>query len=132
MNKLSGKIVSINNNEHISIVEVDVEGDIFRSIIIETPASVPFLKVGAQIKIMFKETEVIIAKNFSGLISIQNKVRCKINGIQKGKFLSKIELNFKDRNIYSVITSDSVERLDLKLNEKVYALIKTNEIMIAP
>lgn len=132
MNKLSGKIVSINNNEHISIVEVDVEGDIFKSIIIETPASVPFLKVGAQIKIMFKETEVIIAKNFSGFISVQNQVRCKINGIQKGKFLSKIELNFKDRNIYSVITSDSVERLDLKLNEKVYALIKTNEIMIAP
>jgi molybdopterin-binding protein len=132
MNKLSGKIVSIKNNEHISVVEVDVNGDIFKAIIIETPTSVSFLKIGAPINILFKETEVIIAKNFSGLISIQNKVDCKISGIQSGKFLSKVELSFKEAKINSIISSEAVERLNLRINEMVFALIKTNEIMIAP
>ncbi len=92
MNSLKGIIKSIKSDEHFSIVEIDSNGNTFKSIIIETADSAPFLKKGSDIKIMFKETEVSIAKNFSGMISMQNKMHCIIKEITKGKLLSKLIL----------------------------------------
>lgn len=132
MNSLKGIITRIKSDEHFSLVEMEANGNTFKSIIIETPETVSFLKIGSHIKIMFKETEVSIAKEISGKISLQNKIPCTINKIEKGKLLSKIILNFKDVQIGSVITTGAVEQLALKENDEVLALIKTNEVILAP
>lgn len=132
MNSLKGIIRSIKSDEHFSIVEIDSNGNIFKSVIIETADSAPFLKTGSVIKIMFKETEVSIAKNFSGMISMQNKMPCTIKEIIKGKLLSKLILEFNNEKIVSIITSGAVEQLNLSENEEVLALVKTNEITLAP
>ena len=132
MNSLTGNIVNVKSDEHFSIVEMDVDGIILKSIIIETAVTVPFLKTGSPVNIMFKETEVSIAKNLSGKISFQNKLPCSINGIDKGKLLSKISLDCKGNKIISIITTGAVEQLELKQNDEVLALIKTNEVIIAP
>ncbi|MGA7837199.1 MAG: TOBE domain-containing protein [Ignavibacteriaceae bacterium] len=132
MNSLAGIITEIRSDEHFSIVEIDANGNTFKSVIIETPETAPFLKTGSSIKIMFKETEVTVAKNFSGQISLQNKMPCLIKGIVKGKLLSKLILNFNNKKIVSIITTGSVDRLNLKENDEVLALVKTNEITLAP
>jgi molybdopterin-binding protein len=132
MNSLKGIIKSIKSDEHFSIIEIDSNGNTFKSIIIETADSAPFLKKGSDIKIMFKETEVSIAKNFSGMISMQNKMHCIIKEITKGKLLSKLILDFNDEKIVSIITSGAVEQLNLQVNDNVTALVKTNEVTLAP
>ncbi len=132
MNNLTGKILNVISDEHMSIVEMNVDGDVLKTIIIETPATALFLKEGTGINILFKETEVSIAKDFSGMISLQNKIKCSVKEIQKGKLLSKIVLDFNGKEICSVITSGAVEQLKLKANDEVLALIKTNEIIVAP
>lgn len=132
MNNLLGEIVAIKSDEHFSIVEMSVDGTVFKSIIIETPDTVPFLRTGNQINIMFKESEVSIAKDFKGRISLQNKIPCSIKGIEKGKLLSKIILDFNTKKIVSIITTGAVEQLQLKENDTVLALVKTNEVILAP
>ena len=132
MNNLVGEISNIKSDEHFSIVEMNVDGTIFKSIIIETPDTVPFLKAGNRISIMFKESEVSIAKDLKGRISLQNKIPCIIKGIEKGILLSKIILDFNKKKIVSVITTGAVEQLDLKENDNVLALVKTNEVILAP
>jgi len=132
MNTLKGTITEINSDEHFSVVAIDVSGVTFKSVIIETPDTVPFLRPGAAVKIMFKETEVSIAKNFSGMISMQNKMSCTIRKIKKGKLLSRVDLDFKTEKIVSIITTGAVEQLNLNGNDEVLALIKTNEITLAP
>ncbi len=132
MNNLVGEISNIKSDEHFSIVEMIVDGIIFKSIIIETPETVPFLKTGNKISIMFKESEVSIAKDLKGRISLQNKIPCIIKEIEKGKLLSKIILDFNSRKIVSVITTGAVEQLELKENDDVLALVKTNEVLLAP
>ena len=132
MNSLSGKIASIKSDEYFSIVEIDLSGVSLKSIIIETPDTVPFLKIGTPMNIMFKETEVSIAKEFSGGLSLQNKIPCIVKVIERGKLLSKLFLDCKGNKIISIITTGAVEQLDLKKNDEVLALIKTNEVMLAP
>lgn len=132
MNSLKGKIIKIKSDEHFSIVEMEVGGVSLKSIIIEIPESVPFLKIDSLVKILFKETEVSIAKNFSGKISLQNKLPCKIKEIERGKLLSKLILDCKGNKIISIITTAAVEQLELNQNEEVLALIKTNEVILAP
>ncbi|HKJ46335.1 MAG TPA: TOBE domain-containing protein [Balneolales bacterium] len=116
----------------MSILEMDVDGELLKAIVIETPETAPFLRKGNGINIMFKETEVSIAKDFSGVISLQNKMICTVKEIKKGTLLSRILLDFKGNEICSVITSAAVEQLGLSTANKITALIKTNEVMIAP
>ena len=132
MNSLVGEISNIKSDEHFSIVEMMVDENIFKSIIIETPETVPFLKTGNKINILFKESEVSIAKELKGMLSLQNKIPCIIKEIEKGKLLSKIILDFNSKKIVSVITTGAVEQLELKENDDVLALIKTNEVILAP
>ncbi len=132
MNKLDGKITSIKSDDHMSIVEMDVSGNHFKTIIIETPGTAGFLYEGSPVKIMFKETEVSIAKNFSGLISLQNKLNGNIKEIETGKLLSKITLDCKGDQIISVITAAAAGQMELRKGDSVLALVKTNEIIIAP
>ena len=132
MNKLSGKIINIKSDDHLSIIELQVGSDIFKSIVIETLETAPFLKKDANVNALFKETEVSIAKNLSGRISLQNKMKCTIKDIKKGKLLSQLMLDYSGNNIFSIITAAAVEQLELKKGDEVLALVKTNEVMITP
>lgn len=132
MNKLNGKISSVKSDDHMSIIEIDVLGDRFKTIIIETSSTVNFLNHGTPVNLLFKETEVGLAKDLSGHISLQNKINCTVKAVKKGRLLSSISLNYKGTGISSVITSAAVEQLDLREGDIVSALIKTNEIILAP
>lgn len=132
MNKLKGIISQVVSDEHMSIVEMKVNEVTLKTIVIETPDTASFLQAGNEINILFKETEVSIATDYSGKISLQNKMNCQIRAINKGRLLSTISLDFKGTDISSVITSAAVEQLNLKVNDEVTALVKTNEIIISP
>jgi molybdopterin-binding protein len=130
VNKLKGRIVHIDSSEAMSLVEVDAGGDIFSSIVLETPQSATYLKCGNPIDILFKETEVSIAKNLGGQISIRNRIKSVIKNIECGEILAKITLDYKGKNIVSIITTKSAKRLELKVGETVDWLVKTNEVSL--
>lgn len=130
MNKLPGKIMNIESSEHISIVDIDVEGDLFSSVIIETPETADYLKIGNEVFMLFKETEVSIGKALSGKLSLRNRLKSKIKTIEKGKVLTKIVLDYKGKDIVSVITTRSTNKLDLKVGDEVQGLVKANEVTI--
>lgn len=130
MNKLLGKIMNIESSEHISIVDIDVEGDLFSSVIIETPETADYLKIGNEVFMLFKETEVSIGKALSGNLSLRNRLKSKIKTIEKGTVLTKITLDYKGKDIISVITTRSTNKLDLKVGDEVQGLVKANEVII--
>ncbi len=130
MNKLQGTIVNIESSEQMSIVEVDVKGDIFSSIVLETPTTAAYLKIGARVTLLFKETEVSIAKNLSGRISIRNRAQSSVKKIEKREILTTVILDYKGREITAIISTKSANRLELKKDEDVEWLVKTNEISL--
>ncbi|MDO9274230.1 MAG: TOBE domain-containing protein [Lutibacter sp.] len=132
MNILKGNITSIKGSESLSLVKNAVGSTIFTSIIIDTPESETYFKTGNSVKVYFKETEVIIAKNEPLNISIQNKIICIIDSIRNGEILSELQLSFGEFTIKSIITTNAVKILNLKNGDTVLALIKTNEVSLSP
>ncbi|MBF0512201.1 MAG: TOBE domain-containing protein [Candidatus Omnitrophica bacterium] len=130
MNKLTGKIISVESSSHMSMVDVDVNGDVFCSIVLETPVSAPYLKQGGDITLLFKETEVSIGKNLSGLISLRNRFKAMISRVEKSGLLTKIYLDYKGKAVISIISTRSSEKLGLIQGDDVEWLVKTNEVSL--
>jgi molybdate transport system regulatory protein len=130
VNKLTGKVVLVQSSSHMSMVDIDVQGDVFSSIVLETPATAAYLKQGSSITLAFKETEVSIGKNLSGLISLRNRFKAAIKRIEKSDILTKIFLNYKGQEIVSIISTRSAQRLELAQGDNVEWLVKTNEVSL--
>lgn len=63
-------------------------------------------------------------------ISGRNKLEATVKEIVKGGVMAKVVMDYKGTEIISVITLDSVEDLDLKIGDKVTALIKSTDLMV--
>lgn len=130
MNQLRGRITAIETNGYLALVDVAVGADSFAAILMETPASAPYLAVGREVRVLFKETEVSLAKNLSGLLSLRNRLQGKVFDIRGGAILSEVMLDYQGQCITSIITSRAVERLGLRAGDEVEALIKANEVSL--
>lgn len=132
MNILNGYITAIQSHEGISLVKVNSNNTLFTSIVLDTAETASYLETGHSVKIIFKETEVIISKDSEPNISIQNRLNCTIESIKKGVLLSQINLKFGETIIQSIITTNACEQLKLEKNDTIIALVKTNEISLSP
>lgn len=130
MNILSGTIQDLQVHGNLTLVKVVVSDITFTSIVIETPETAPYLSIGTPIKVMFKETEVIIGKSGAN-ISLQNQIPVKVVSIEQGQLLSQLNLQYQEYTLCSIITSNAVKQLQLQPGVEVIAMIKTSEIMLS-
>lgn len=131
MNVFEGKISSIKTNGSISLIGLDINDVIINTVVIETPDTAAYLAKDHFVKVMFKETEVVIGKGIHHAMSIQNKIVGNILDIEKGELLSKLTVNSDIGDIVAIITTDSMLKLELKVRDQVTAMIKTTEIMLS-
>ena len=130
MNRLRGRITRIESNDHVSLVDVEVSGDSFTATLLETPEDARYLKVGNSVDVLFKETEVSLAKGLSGLISLRNRVLTTVRQVRSGVILSEVVLEYRGQTISSIITTGSIKRMDIKAGDEVEALVKANEVTL--
>jgi molybdate transport system regulatory protein len=130
VNKLTGTINLVESSPHMSMVDIDVEGDIFSSIVLETPASAPYLKQGSSISLLFKETEVSIGKDLTGLISLRNRFKATVKRLEVSDILTKVVLHYRSHDIIAIISSRSALKLGLNVGDTVEWLVKTNEVSL--
>jgi molybdate transport system regulatory protein len=143
MNVLPGEIIEIVTEDEISLVRIRMDDQVFSSIVLDTPATISYLRTGNPVRLLFKETEVIIAKTSPLAISVQNKIECVIKTIKKGKILCELALGIcgshaesapasgQSREIRSIITRNACEQLNLRENDIIIALVKTNEVSLS-
>ncbi|MCB0295786.1 MAG: TOBE domain-containing protein [Calditrichaeota bacterium] len=130
MNRLKAEITAIESGGHISLVELRAHGDRFSCVVIETPQTAAYLRIGREVEILFKETEVSIAKDLSGEISLRNRIPAMIKQVDKGAVLARIVLDYRGLEIVSIITTRSANRLNLRPGDRVIGLVKANEVSI--
>lgn len=131
MNRLLGVIIAIESNDHLSLVDVAAGQDTFTAMLLETPAGAPHLKVGNTVAVLFKETEVSLAKDLSGKLSLRNRIRCTVSQIRCGDILCEVALERSGQTITSIITARAAKRLELQAGDEVEALVKANEVSLA-
>jgi molybdate transport system regulatory protein len=130
MNRLPATIRSIQHSEAILLIDVSVENELFSALLIESGTQPTWLREGETVDVVFKETEVSLAKNLSGQISTRNRMKCSVLAIDRGELLSKVKLLYQNHVIYSAITTRSVDALKLKEGDLVEALLKSNEVSL--
>lgn len=130
MNKLTGIITQVQQSGAILLIDINVDKHLFTALLIQSATPPDWLQTGKIIDVVFKETEVSLAKNLSGIISMRNRMKCTVRQIERGALLSKVRLQFQDHTISSAITTRSVDALELKIGDEVEALVKANEIAL--
>lgn len=130
MNKLPGTITNIQQSGAILLVDIKVADRLFSALLIESANQPEWVKIGETIDIVFKETEVSLAKNLSGQISLRNRMKCVVLKIDRGELLSRVFLKFQDYTLSSAITTRSVDALNLNIDDEVEALVKSNEVSL--
>ena len=131
MNVFSGNIEAINVNGELSIVTIKVDSTSFTAIVIDTPKTASYLVIGNPIKVVFKETEVIIGIGSVEGISLRNKLFGKVISIESDNLLSKLVIQTDIGNVTSIITANSVKRLKIEIGTKVCGMVKTNELLLS-
>ncbi|NJM17145.1 MAG: TOBE domain-containing protein [Bacteroidales bacterium] len=130
MNKLTGIITQIQQSGAILLVDIDVDGQGFSALLIESATQPQWLQKGNTVDLVFKETEVSLAKHLAGIISLRNRMMCKVLQVERGELLSKITLQFQEHNIVSAVTTRAVDSLEITFGDEIEALVKANEISL--
>lgn len=132
MNSFQGHISAIVSSGNLSVVSVVLDQNtLVKAIVIETPETSKLLQENGQVKVLFKETEVVIGIGQNPSVSLQNRIPGKIRAIKKGTLLSSVHLDTKVGEIISVISTNAVNTLGIKENSDALAMIKLNEVMLA-
>jgi len=65
-------------------------------------------------------------------LSARNQIKGKITKVKKGSIVGLVEIELTvPARVTSVITSDSIEELNLKVGDEVSAVVKATEVMIS-
>ncbi len=131
MNVLNGNIEKLSVSGSLTLINIKVKNIPVSAIVIDTPNSAKYLKIGNKVIVVFKETEVIIGKGNVDKISMRNKFKGTIKKLESKELLSKLTIETTVGKITSIITTNAVKQLNLKPETEVTAMIKTNEIMIS-
>lgn len=89
------------------------------------------LQVDDEVTCLFKSSSVLITTDCSLTISARNKLQGEVTIITDGEVNSEVTIDIGNADsVTSIITSDSVKFLDLKIGDKISAVIKASDLMI--
>ena len=130
MNVLKGTIQGIESSAHSSLVNVDVRGDHFFVVLLETPQTADYLKADRPVTLLFKESEVIIGKAVRGQLGLVNHMQAVVHSIKKGTVLTEVNMTYRNTDLAAIVPTKAADDLRLRAGETVDWFIKVNEITL--
>lgn len=127
MSQIKATITCIDTVESLNIVTFDFYGTVLKMMSLDLSEEI---QVGKKVTLAVKPSHIAIAKDISGILSYSNQLKATIQSCNNGKLLSSIKLRIEDVMLESIITYDSVLKMDLKAGDEVIAMIKASELSI--
>lgn len=127
MSKFIATIKEIQTIDNLNIVVFDFCGLTLKMMSLDLNDDV---KIGKKVKLSVKPSNISIAKNLSGEISLSNKIVATIQNLENGQLLTSVILKINDTILESIITVDSSKRMNLQIGEVVTILIKASNLSI--
>ena len=127
MNTLKAKVKQIDSLDNLTIVKFDYKGITLSMMSL----GLKNINLQSEVILSINASHIAIAKDLKGDISLSNVFDCVIEKLEKGKLLSSLKLKLNDDDyLTSIITTNSVNRMNLNVNDSVQALVKASEISI--
>jgi molybdopterin-binding protein len=127
MSKFIATIKKIQSIDNLNIVEFEFDGLTLKMMSLDLNDDV---KIGKKVKLSVKPSNISIAKNLTGEISLSNKIVATIESLENGQLLTSVILKINDTILESIITVDSSKRMNLQIGEVVTILIKASNLSI--
>jgi molybdopterin-binding protein len=132
MSRLTASIKKIERVDNLHLVTFQCYGKSLKMVSLELGER---MQVGTHVVLGCKPTAVAVAKVKEGeslgqQLSYTNQIAVKIEQIRQGELLSNLVLSFGAALLESIVTAESVDRLQLQEGEHVTALIKVSELSI--
>jgi len=128
MNYIKASVTSIDSFEGITIVGFRAGTETLTMMSLELDSS---LQIGSEVILAIKATTVSLAAEKSAMLSISNQLPVRIQSIDIGELLCSVKLLFEGTLIESIITRNSVLRMDLKPEDDIVVLVKASDLAIA-
>ena len=127
MSQFVATIKKIQSIDNLNIVKFDFCGLTLKMMSLDLNDDV---EIGKKVKLSVKPSNISIAKNLSGEISLSNKIVATIQSLENGQLLTSVILKINDTILESIITVDSSKRMNLQIGEVVTILIKASNLSI--
>lgn len=127
MNTLKAIVTKIDSADNLNIVSFDYFGEKLSMMSLDLNENI---HVGTVVELSTKSTNIAVAKEFSGSVSYSNQIKTKIIGLEKGQLLSSVKLQLNDSVLESIITLNSLKKMDLKVGDEILAFIKASDLSI--
>ena len=127
MSQIIATIKNIRNVDSLNIVEFGFYNHTLKMVSLNLNKEITLNK---KVELSIKPTNILIAKNLQGEISISNQLKAKIVKVENGELLSSILLKVEDTILESIITVDSSKNMNLVKDEEVLILIKASDLFI--
>jgi molybdate transport system regulatory protein len=132
MNRLPAVITHVEVHGGIALVEAAVGKQRFTATLVGADEEIAAWSNGMAVTLLFQETEVSLAKNLSGMISMRNRLAVRVADIRRGKLLTSVTLDFGAHRLESIITTRASHALELEVGDAIEALVKANEMTVVP
>ena len=125
---IKAKISAIDENDGVSVFEFNAANLSLKILSLENLQN---LKIGDEVRLNFKSSDVFVATSPLLNCSVSNEIKAQISSIQKGQITSSLHLNAGEFEFESIITTASLKRLNLSLGDQIYAYVKATSLYIA-
>ncbi len=127
MSQLVATIKKINSVDNLNIVEFEFNGLTLKMMSLDLNDDV---KIGKKVELSVKPSNISIAKNLIGEISLSNQIVATIENLENGQLLCSVNIKVHNTILESIITVDSSKRMNLQIGEVVTILIKASNLSI--
>lgn len=124
MNTLPAILTAITASEHLSILTVSVEEDNFHLLLAEQCHEA----IGTPLRLAFKETEVILSKEFT--TSTANIQSAAVEKIDKGIVLSQITLLYHEITLTALVPTLTFNQLNIVEGDTISWMVQPSEISL--
>lgn len=128
-NELNGKITEIKNGAVMSevVVKVNDKVEILSTITHQSTKNLD-VKTGDNVTLLIKSSLVILSKE-KLQATARNNIPATVKEVQKGAINGEVKLALDDTTLYSVVTNEAIDDLDIKVGDTVYAIFKASSVI---
>lgn len=117
MNRLRGQILSVRTHQGTSLVECGTPAGTLTSVVLDTPESAPWLAVGQELSLLFKESEVWMLPG--GARFIPHCLKGEVESIHEGELLARVACRTDGGRVTSLVDRDWLARLALSVGDAI-------------
>ena len=132
-NMLEGTVGDVHKGQVVTTVKLTLPGGTaISSIITNESVDRLGLKSGLKAYAIIKASSVMIGKGVSDAkISARNILKGTVQKVKEGLVMAEIVLDIGGGNtIASTISDESVKRMELKVGDEAYAIVKASSVML--